>query len=154
MQKETNIWKQGKDKFFVFLVECCQCRGVPLNTVNLVCTRQSLFVTAWIEILVFISLCFLFWSFWSSAQHFYYWPLTRWLEIRVFKKGIRVKQHCLVLLAAKHWNKSLAMSKPQGFSLNYQVTTIALSQLSSSGVKDRLTNIYLNEWVFVSCIIA
>lgn len=45
-------------------------------------------------------------------------------------KGIRVKQPCLVLLAAKHWNKSLGMMKAQSFSLNDQVTQPAWKGMS------------------------
>lgn len=40
-------------------------------------------------------------------------------------KGIRVKQRCLVLSAAKHWNKSLGMMKAQSFSLKDKVSQLA-----------------------------
>lgn len=47
-------------------------------------------------------LLFLFWAFWSSAQHFQYLPLTRWFEIRVFTKVLGLSKpacspHCWAL---------------------------------------------------------
>lgn len=72
----------------------------------------------------FFTLCFLFWSFWSSVQHSHNLPPTRWFEIRVFTKVLGLSNPCLVLLAAGHWNKSLGTMKAQSFSLKDQVTQI------------------------------